>query len=93
MVEQPDGTLAHPVGGPIAVSGHEAGRVIEAANCLGLQRDEFGLGVGVSTGAASAILTSESTLTPADLFAAADRAQYQAKRDTLGHTAIADGFL
>jgi diguanylate cyclase (GGDEF)-like protein len=90
------GSLVARVGGDeftVLVSGHAAGRVIEAANCLGLQRDEFGLGVGVSTGAASAILTSESTLTPADLFAAADRAQYQAKRDTLGHTAIADGFL
>ena len=53
-----------------------------------LEQYEFGPGVGVSAGAATAVLTSESTLTPADLFAAADRAQYDAKRANLSHTVI-----
>jgi diguanylate cyclase (GGDEF)-like protein len=89
------GSLVARVGGDefaVLVSGHEPGRVIEAADSLCRQRNELGLGAGVSTGAASAVLTSDSTVIPADLFAAADRAQYQAKRETLGHTVVASGL-
>ena len=50
----------------------------------------FGDGVGVSAGAASLVLGEDSTATPTDLFAAADRAQYLAKRGRLSRTVVAD---
>ena len=55
------------------------------------QRDRrfgSGTGVGVSAGAAAALLTRHNGFTPGDLFGAADRAQYDAKRRNLTHTAI-----
>jgi predicted signal transduction protein with EAL and GGDEF domain len=48
-------------------------RIVDAADSLCLEHYEFGPGVGISAGAATAVLTSEPSLTPADLFAAADR--------------------
>ena len=85
------GSLVARVGGDeftVLASGHAPARIVEAADVLCLEQYEFGPGVGVSAGAATAVLTSESTLTPADLFAAADRAQCDAKRANLSHTVI-----
>ena len=53
---------------------------------------DFGAGAGVSAGAAAVSVTSGSTLRPADLFAAADRAQYIAKHGRLSSTVMADDF-
>ena len=85
------GCLVARVGGDeftVLVSGHAAASVMLAADQMCAARYEFGPGVGISAGAVTARLTSESTLTPADLFAAADRAQYEAKRGKLSHTVV-----
>jgi diguanylate cyclase (GGDEF)-like protein len=86
------GSLVARVGGDefiVLVSGYESRLVIAAADQL--CREEYGFGpeVGVSAGAVTAVLTTGSRLTPADLFAAADRAQYEAKRGNLSHTTLA----
>ena len=86
------GCLIARVGGDeftVLVSGHAAASVMHAADEICRAQYEFGPGVGISAGAVTALLTNESTLTPGDLFAAADRAQYQAKRAKLNHTVIA----
>lgn len=85
------GSLVSRVGGDefiVLVSGHPAAQVVGAADQVCDERYDFGPGVGVSAGAVTALLTSESTLTPAELFSAADRAQYDAKRGNLSHTVI-----
>ena len=86
------GSLVARVGGDeftVLVSGQPSANVVDAANRLCEERYDFGSGVGISAGAATALLTSDSTLTPADLFAAADRAQYGAKRGKLSRTVVA----
>lgn len=85
------GSLVARVGGDeftVLVSGHASALVVDAANQLCQEHYDFGPGVGISAGAVTALLTSDSTLAPADLFAAADRAQYDAKRGNLSHTVI-----
>jgi diguanylate cyclase (GGDEF)-like protein len=49
-----------------------------------------GRGSGISAGAASVLLGEDDLVTPADLFAAADRAQYVAKRGQLRTTVRSD---
>jgi diguanylate cyclase (GGDEF)-like protein len=86
------GSLVARVGGDeftVLVSGHPPAQVVDAADQMCQEEYEFGPGVGISAGAVTALLTSDSTLTPADLFAAADRAQYDAKRANLSHTVVA----
>lgn len=74
----------------VLVSGHDPSRVVEAANTLFLHSEEFPDGAEVSCGAAAVVVTADTTLTPSELFAAADRAQYVAKRGRLSRTVVAD---
>lgn len=77
------GTLVARVGGDeftVLVVGHEPSAVGAIADRLCQRMWHFRDQPGVACGAASAILTTASTLTPSDLFVAADRAQYAAKR-------------
>jgi diguanylate cyclase (GGDEF)-like protein len=76
------GSLVARVGGDeftALVVGHDPASVIVIADRLNRRSWRLGATPGVSCGCSSAILTSESTLTPTELFAAADAAQYQAK--------------
>ena len=89
------GSLVARVGGDeftVLVSGHPAHLVLQAADSICVQTFALGPDVGVSTGAATTVLTSESLVTPAALFAAADEAQCHAKRAKLSRTVISDRF-
>jgi diguanylate cyclase (GGDEF)-like protein len=74
----------------VLVSEHDPARVVEAADTLFLHSEEFPDGAEVSCGAAAVTVTADTTLTPSELFAAADRAQYVAKRGRLSRTVVAD---
>jgi diguanylate cyclase (GGDEF)-like protein len=76
------GSLVARVGGDeftVLVVGHEPAAVVKIADRLNRRSWRLGASPGVSCGCSSAVLTHESTLTPTELFAAADMAQYQAK--------------
>ena len=85
------GSLVARVGGDeftVMVAGHESREVVAVADELCLRTWEFGTGAGISCGAATAVLTPGTAVTPHDLFAAADRAQYVAKRARLTATVV-----
>jgi diguanylate cyclase (GGDEF)-like protein len=87
------GSLVARVGGDeftVLISGHDPALVVEAADSLFQRSKEFPDGAGVSCGAAAVVVTADTTLTPSELFAAADRAQYVAKRGRLTRTVVAD---
>lgn len=89
------GVLVARVGGDefVAVSaGHDPARVLEIADGMCREVWEFGNSAAVSCGAATARITEATTLTPRDLFAAADRAQYAAKHARARRTVLAEGF-
>jgi diguanylate cyclase (GGDEF)-like protein len=76
------GSLVARVGGDeftALVVGHDPASVVSIADRLNRRSWRIGAKPGVSCGCSSAVLTSDSTLTPTELFAAADAAQYQAK--------------
>jgi diguanylate cyclase (GGDEF)-like protein len=87
------GALVARVGGDefVAVSiGHDPAKVLEIADGMCRQVWDFGVAADVSCGAATARITSTTTLTPRELFAAADRAQYVAKHTGARRTLLAD---
>jgi len=87
------GSLVARVGGDefvVLVSGHDAGDVVAITDGLCQRTWAFGTGAAVSCGAASLVVTSDTGLAPSDLFAAADRAQYVAKRARLSCTVVSD---
>ncbi len=77
------GSLVARVGGDeftVLVVGHEQSAVTQIADRLCQRTWQYGDRPGVSCGAASVVVTAESTLTPRELFIAADQAQYATKR-------------
>ena len=74
------------------VSGHDPAAVVAAADRLCRRTWHSGLGAGVSAGAATAVVTHGTTLTPARLFAEADRVQYVAKHGRLASTVVANSL-
>jgi diguanylate cyclase (GGDEF)-like protein len=87
------GSLVTRVGGDeftVLVTGPHPSAVVAISDELCRRTWRFGPGAGVSAGAASVTVSPDSTVTPADLFAAADRAQYVAKRGRLATTVMAD---
>ncbi len=89
------GALIARVGGDefsVLVPRHEPTLVVRMADEVADLRWDLGPGAGVSVGAASAVLTAGCELGPIDLFVAADRAQYTAKRRRLSHAVLAEGM-
>lgn len=66
--------------------------VVDAINAVCQEVSSAPLAVGVSTGVAAAEITSESALEPSELFAAADLAQYIAKRSRSGVAVVSEEF-
>ena len=76
------GSLVARVGGDeftALVVTHDPASVIAIADRLNRRSWRLGANPGISCGCASAVITSDSTLTPSELFAAADAAQYETK--------------
>jgi diguanylate cyclase (GGDEF)-like protein len=90
------GSLVARVGGDeftVLVSGHDPAAVVAASDRLCRRSwPVSGPGAGVSAGAATATVTHRTTLTPARLFAEADRAQYVAKHGRLSSTVVANSL-
>lgn len=74
----------------VLVVGHELPTVAAITDGLCQRTWPYGGRPGLSCGAAAAVVTAESTVTPGELFAAADRAQYAAKRQELSATITID---
>jgi len=89
------GALVARVGGDeftVLVSGAGPSVVLPISDELCGRTWSFGAGTGVSAGAASVTVVPGGAVTPSALFAAADRAQYVAKRGHSARTVLADDF-
>lgn len=87
------GALVARVGGDefsVLVPRHEPSLVVRMADETAALTWDLGPGAGVSVGVATARVTASSTTTADDLFVAADRAQYAAKRGRLTRAVLAD---
>ena len=72
------------------VAGGDVDRIEDVINQVCHEVSSKNSTIGVSAGIASVVLTPDSTVTGAELFAAADRAQYVAKRTKSPRAIIAD---
>lgn len=77
----------------VLVIDQEASEVIRIVNGLCARTWKYVTGPAVSAGAASLMLTDQSTLAPAVMFTAADRAQYVAKRRRQTTTHVSDELI
>ncbi|MBA3232991.1 MAG: sensor domain-containing diguanylate cyclase [Propionibacteriales bacterium] len=87
------GSLVARVGGDeftVLVVSHEPSAVFAITQRLCKRAWRLGARPGVSCGTASAVITSSTTMTPGDLFAAADQTQYLAKRGTQSNLRAVD---
>lgn len=68
--------------------------MVQAADELCSRTWGIGAGAGakISAGLATVALTGEHSHTPTSLLAAADQAQYVAKRNQLGYTMVSDQY-
>jgi len=91
FAQMPDSTVAR-VGGDefhVLVCGVPTAEVLRAADRLVGESWRRDPGTALSCGAAGAVLGTGTTLTPSELFAEADRAQYVAKREQRRSTVVA----
>ncbi len=89
-------TIVARVGGDeftVLLSGSPLGHVVAIADELSRRSWERDPETSLSCGAAGAVITSDSDLRPADLFAAADHAQYVAKRERRRTTVVASTLV
>lgn len=90
-----DHSVVARVGGDefnVLVADHPVGAVVHAINEVCREVASAPLAVGVSAGVAAVEITSESALQPSELFAAADHAQYVAKRSRSGLAVVSEEF-
>lgn len=74
----------------VLLAGCPLAKVVEVSDRLCAQSWELDPATALSCGAAGAVLTEGHDLAPAELFAAADRAQYVAKRERRRATVVAE---